>query len=593
MVNKLILLFASIIVLVVGSLTFISSKMLENESFKSNVNSTESNLNIVNKNLEKFRSEIDQMSLPPLQFEQLILALRNEPGDYASKLYLEDYVRQLYYSRDDIEAIYLYLIDQRKYYYISRQDQDIRVRVLYDAQGKVSESAWFRSALDSLENRETQSMLVQPPADHAYGIDTKRTFMAYHRVLRNLSDRRAEAVMSFYFNPSGRDRVVGDIPVSDGEFIAYVDEKNTPYYWNDADFFRSAAAGSLYARMNRGEGQGRFDWEYGGEKYLVVFDRLETDGWKLIKAIPYGKISRAAQTNRLYSYAIGGVFLLVSLLLVTFVSGAITRPLKRLSQKMNRFGEGFFDVEVEVKGRDEIAHLANRFNMMVARTNDLINERYRMKLVEKSAILKALEAEINPHFLYNALQAISTKALKSGMTDITDMVDALALTLRYSISGKDVVTLREELKHIRHYFTLQKARFGDRLQVVYDLGEEAYGLEIPKLSVQSLVENAVKHGLEKVSYAVTISIRHARRGGEHVITVADNGPGIPPEKLEQILRSLQTEWEDRETDSLGLKNVHTRLQLIFGDRARLEIRTDTSGTEMSMLLPGEEGTEHV
>ncbi len=174
---------------------------------------------------------------------------------------------------------------------------------------------------------------------------------------------------------------------------------------------------------------------------------------------------------------------------------------------MNRFSGGDFDAEAEVKGRDEIAYLSRHFNQMVRRTNDLINERYKMKLVEKNAILKALEAEINPHFLYNALQAISTKALKNERYDIADMVDALALTLRYCISGKDIVQARAELKHIENYMSLQKARFGSRLQVTYAWDEPLMELEIPKLSIQTLVENSIKHALEKVSSTVTIDIR--------------------------------------------------------------------------------------
>jgi two-component system sensor histidine kinase YesM len=581
--GKLLLLFASIIVLVVGSLTYISFSMLENESFKSNVSGTGSNLGIVNKNLDKFLSEIDQFSMPQLQFEQLTLAIRNEQADYASQLYLEDYVRRLFYSRSDVEGVYFYLVELQKYYYISRQDSDIRVRVLYDSDRKIPSSPWYRETLASPQYRTVQSLLV--PTETGYAVNAKAAFMGYHRVLRNLSDRKPEAMISFFFNPSVRDQIIKDIPVQGGEHVVHVDAKNQPYYWNDARFFEDMVHSDFFRRLDGTPGQNRFDWSDGGQKYLILYNRLDPVGWKLIKAIPYEEINRAARTNRLYSYAIGLVFLSVSLLLVTIISNAITRPLKQLSRKMNRFGDGFFDVEVEVKGQDEIAHLATRFNSMVTRTNDLINERFRMKLVEKSAILKALEAEINPHFLYNALQAISTKALKSGMTDITEMVDALALTLRYSISGKDIVTLREELRHIEHYFTLQKARFGDRLQVVYELAQEAYGLQIPKLSVQSLVENAIKHGLEKVTSTVTIVIRYSRREGEHVISVADNGPGIPPDKLADIRASLQMEWEEQERESIGLKNVNTRLQLIFGGEARLEILSDVTGTEMRMVLP--------
>lgn len=585
LVNKLILIFASIIVLVVVSLTFISYRMLANESFDSNVSGTGSNLGIVQKNLDKYLLEMDQMSAPQLEFEKLMFSIFHEREDYASQLFLGDYIRRLYYSRQDMEGVYLYLIDQRKYYYISRRDADIRVRVEYDPDGRIPETEWYKNALESPKNRSMQSLLV--PADPGYPIDASHTFMGYHRILRNLADREPAGIVSFFFNPAVRDEIVGDIPLAPGEHAAYADADDTPYYWDDAAFFGKMRDGDFFERLDEAGSGGRFDWYDGERKYLVIYNRQATDDRKLVKAIPYEEINRAARTNGLYSLTIGLVLLLFALALVMVVSNAITRPLKTLSSKMNLFGDGFFDVEVEVKGRDEIAHLANRFNMMVTRTNELINERYRMKLVEKNAILKALKAEINPHFLYNALQAISTKSLKNGQPEITDMVDALALSMRYSISGKDVVTLREELRHIEHYFTIQKARFGDRLKVVYELKPEAYPLEIPKLSVHSLVENAIKHGLEKVSDAVTITIRYAKRDGEHVISVANDGPGIPDDRLAEIRRLLETDWEERESESIGMKNVHSRLRMMMGDRARLEIRTSDSMTEIGIVLPDE------
>ncbi|MNM90191.1 Sensor histidine kinase YpdA [compost metagenome] len=222
---------------------------------------------------------------------------------------------------------------------------------------------------------------------------------------------------------------------------------------------------------------------------------------------------------------------------------------------------------------------------MVIRTNDLINERYKMKLIEKNAILKALEAEINPHFLYNALQAISTKALKSGEYEVADMVDALALTLRYCISGKDIVYAREELKHIDHYLALQKARFGSRLEVNVDWEESLQELQIPKLSIQSLVENSIKHAVEKVSEPVTVTIRAELEGSRACISVHDNGPGITEVRMKQILESFETQWEDQEGENIGLKNLNTRLKLLYGDDAELVIQSDGSGTTMMMLIP--------
>ncbi|MNE37894.1 Sensor histidine kinase YpdA [compost metagenome] len=240
---------------------------------------------------------------------------------------------------------------------------------------------------------------------------------------------------------------------------------------------------------------------------------------------------------------------------------------------------------------------------MVERTNELINERYKMKIVEKNAVLKALEAEINPHFLYNALQAISTKALKNNNDDIVEMVDNLALTLRYCISGRDVVLASEELRHIERYLALQKARFGSRMQVVYEWDDSLLELRIPKLSVQTLVENCIKHALEKVSATVTIRIEAHITPAYSVISVMDDGPGITAERLEEVLGSLQIQWDEEsraeasgaegEHESIGLKNLNTRLKLLYGDEAGLLITSEGNGTQMDILLPRGGQGQHV
>lgn len=589
LVNKLILLFSTIIILAVGSLTGVSYLVIERESIDHTIGSNLNNLMLVNQNFVKYFDEIEQLSLPQIKYDDIIHAIKNVDTDYASRIYLEDYLRTLFYSRTDLEQIYLYLIDEHKYLYVTRENYNVTVRAGIDE--KIPDQTWYKQALASDKNRAIQSLVF--PANTGYDLPSKKSFMAYHRVLRSLVDRKARAVLSFYFNDSAKDEIIKDVPFQRGEHLMFLDSSGVPFYLDNQDFYIKIRNSGFLEKIREEQDRGRFVWTVQDKRYEVIFNVDEKDGWQLIKLIPYEEITRTAHTASRISFLIGLGFLALSILLVTLTSNAITRPLKKLSQQMNLFGTGAFDAETEVKGRDEIAFLSRRFNLMVKRTNELINERYRMKLVEKSAILKALEAEINPHFLYNALQAISTKALKSGEDEIADMVDALAQTLRYCISGKDRVRVREELKHVERYLTLQKARFGSRLRVVSDIDDSLMDLEIPKLSIQSLVENSIKHALEKVTTAVTIFIRIHLEPEHAVISVRDDGPGIPPDRLEEILRTFRTEWEDREGDSIGLKNLHARLQLIFGDEARLEIATDETGTEMRMMIPRGGSHNHV
>lgn len=584
LVNKLILFFSTIIILVVGSLTVISYQMIQKESVTYRMSGTANNLMLVNQNLEDYLKGIEQLSLPQIGYDDLIRAIVNEEEDFASKMYLEDYLRNLFYSRrSDLSGISLYLIGQGKYYSITQEAYDIKLKVGYE--GQVPYQDWYQHAMKSPSNRSYQSFL-DPESVPVYDTVSDPGFMAYHRVLRSIASREPRAVISFYLKPSVKDEIMKDIPFQEGEHLYFLDPDNVPFHADDLDFYNRMKEEGLLEKINRPQGgESPVTFELNDNKYLMVYDIGPEEGWKLVKPIPYSSIYEAARKTRNLSYFIGLLFLIASVILVTLISNAITQPLKKLSHQMKRFSEGTFDAEAPVKGRDEIAYLTRHFNRMVIRTNDLINERYKMKLVEKNAILKALEAEINPHFLYNALQAISTKALKSGDFEVADMVDALALTLRYCISGKDIVYAKEELKHIDRYLALQKARFGSRLNVAVEWEDSLMDFQIPKLSVTSLVENSIKHAVEKVSGEVRVLIRAELEEKQAVITVEDNGPGIPPARMEEILESLRTEWEEQEGENIGLKNLNTRLKLLYGEEAGLHIQSGDTGTKMTMLIP--------
>lgn len=599
--NKLILLFTIIIILVVSSLTYISYGMLQKESVNNSIASTSNNLLLVGRNLESYLNGIEQLSLPQISYDEFTYAILHESEDYGSKMYVEDYLKNLYFSRNDLEAVYLYVIKEHKYYYVTKENYNITVRV--SEHPSIENLSWYKRALESPYNRSYQSFVEEAPAGDSsidYPVNKDKAFMGYHRLLRSIVSREPQAVLSLYLNSSVTDEIMKDIPFSTGEHLMYISPDNEPFTVDDKEFYQGSRKAGLLDLLTPAK-NGRVTWPYSGQKYLVIYDISQKEGWKLVKPIPYKEIYEAATTTRKLSVAIGLLFLIVSVVLVSFTSNRITHPLKNLSLQMKRFSTGSFDAEAVVEGKDEIAYLSRHFNKMVEKTNELINERYKMKIVEKNAVLKALEAEINPHFLYNALQAISTKALKNNNDDIVEMVDNLALTLRYCISGKDVVQAREELRHIERYLALQKARFGNRMQVVYAWDESLMELRIPKLSIQTLVENCIKHALEKVSSTVTIRIEAHVTPTHSVISVLDDGPGISAERLDQVMNSLQIQWEDRDSDaeegegneSIGLKNLNTRLKLLYGEEAGLGIYSSNAGTQMDMRLPRGGVGQHV
>lgn len=589
LVNKLILLFTSVIILVVGSLTIISYQMIERESVNHSIASTTNNLLLVNQNLEDYLEGMQQLALPQLRYNDIMNAIANENRDYASRMVIENYLRSMFYSRNDLEAIYLYVADRHQYYVVTRETYNITVRQGMNTD--IPKLSWYKEAMASTKNESFQSF-VGSRSDMGY-VAPQASFMAYHRVLRSIASRHPQAVLSFYYNTSAVDDIMKNIPLGKGDHVMLLSPERVPFYVDSLPLYERMRDSGVLTQIGQGE-SGRVTWSdrSGSQEYLVVYDVGKKEGWRLVKPIPYRQIYEAATTTRNWSYVIGILFLGVSIILVTLTSNAITSPLHKLSTQMKRFSTGDFGATALVQGHDEIAYLSLHFNEMVQRTEELINERYRMKLVEKNAILKALEAEINPHFLYNALQAISTQALKREMFDMADMVDALAQTLRYSINGKDIVVAREELQHIERYMGLQKARFGTRLRIELEWEDTLLELRIPRLSVQTLVENSIKHALEKVSSDILIVMSAESSSTDATITVRDNGPGISEDKLRQVLDSFEEKWEERESEHIGLKNLNTRLKLLYGDQAGLFIHADETGTEIQMRIP-QGGSSHV
>lgn len=581
LVVKLIFLFTSIIIAVVISLTFISYEIMKKETIDQIITSNTTNLRLVNKNFEKYFHEISQNSFPYAHYDNFMNAVANESDDYVQRTYLEEQLKTLISSYRDINSVYLYIPKQNKYYYTTYINNDLMVNVNYGQD--FTKLSWYKKLMDSTNYTYIQSLRV--PEKSGYEISGNDLFIVFHRVLRNIADRVPMAVVTFSINSIEKNDLLNDLQLKSGERVILMDASNRLFYTDLNKEIGILKNKDFLNHIDNKNDHYNFYYSIDGNKYLVIYDISDNDNWKLIKLIPYSQVSKSADINSSISISIGAIFVLLSVILVLITSSSITKPLKKLSKKMTAFGKGDFDTQVHIKGNDEIAHLSDKFNEMVVRINDLVNEQYKMKLVEKNAILKALEAELNPHFLYNALQAISTKALKSEANEVGEMIDALALTFRYCINGVDVVKVKDEIKHIENYLKIQKARYGDRLEVVYDLEDAAMEFDIPKLSIQCLVENSIKHALETMSSASLILVRVESYGSNARIIVKDNGPGIDEEKLNEITESMNHEWTDGEYQSIGLKNLNTRLKLIFGDQAEITIKSDEHGTETSIIIP--------
>lgn len=578
LVNKLVLLFSIVILLVIVLQTLYSYHIMKTESIKYIVQSGYSNLEMVNQNITHYLLDIDELTTPQLNYSRLMAAV-SERNDRSSHIYLEDYIRNLFYSRKDIEAIYFYIVNTQKCIFIVR-NQNINIRVNTIQLDHIQNKSWFRYLVDSGSYSHFQSLVSKK--DLGYGYDSDTCFLAHHRALREIATKECVATITVLYNRKIRDEILNDIPLGYGEGIV-LSLADDPLYYSGGLYTSGLYTDAIRSRK-RTVGNSCYDFFLDGRQYMTIYNQSEYLNLRLAKVIPYAKINRSARNMTKVNLTIGLLFFSSSLGLVVFLAKAISKPLKELTRYVTDFGNGELHEQFEVRGNDEIANLATQFNIMITKIDALINSEYRLKLAEKSAVLKALEAEINPHFLYNALQAISTMALKSGAGDVYDMINALAYSFRYCISGQDIVDIAEELHHIENYLAIQKARFGDRLLVTYEIEPQALDIKIPKLSIQTLVENSIKHAIELTSKPVEITIKCSVSENRFFAVVKDNGPGIGEEKIQKIMQSFTQRKHNG--NSIGLKNLYSRLKLIYGDKAELSIRSN-NGTEICFIIPME------
>jgi len=576
---RFLLCFTAMMVLVFVALSILIYSLLYQKSVNDYTYNISSNLRLVNLTLQDYFDRIERLLIPDENSDQIVYAAKNTPN-VEHKKRIDGYLRTLAYSQDDIEGVYFYILKDEKYYYIDKTEEEYVVRTGFNS--KMRYYAWFQKAL--LNPSQGHFQALNYVSDTGYFFNSSCA-LAYHKTINDNETGETVAVVSIYFSSDEMNARISNVDSPKGAYFMLLGKTFEPYYISNTQLFYVYKNVDFQSHIKNGQVKNAFLWNYEGDEYYTIFDFTQISPLKLIMMIPMTEVARTANSIRGIIWIIGSVFTVLIVVVMFFLTRSFTRPLESLTNSIVSFGEGNLETKVSVRGHDELAILAEQFNLMAVRINHLITEKYELKLEEKRAILRALEAEINPHFLYNALQAISTEALKDGNEKVYEMVNALAATFRYCLNDPSIVMCQQEIQYIRNYLLIQKARFGERLQVDFFVDETYNNVLIPKLSVQSLVENAVKHALERSDVTVTIVIRISAEDETLLISVENNGPDIPYDRLQKLRRLLTEDWNKAQSKHKGLKNIDTRLQMMFGEESRLHIHSKEGYTRFFFRIP--------
>ncbi|MEW9052701.1 MAG: histidine kinase [Neobacillus sp.] len=336
------------------------------------------------------------------------------------------------------------------------------------------------------------------------------------------------------------------------------------------------------------------------QEYMVTRQTSYETGWSLIILTPIRALTEGVSILRagiILSGIIGFIIFFISTFLL---STYITRPIIKLTETMQQASTGSLTMNPSVTTVNEIKELNSTYNQLVKETNHLIKMVYEKEITRSRSELKALQAQINPHFLFNTLDALRWTLEDKGEEDLAEFVVSMSELFRYTITKQtdgDWVTIKEEIHHIENYMEIIKMRFGDHLKWKLNLPAEWEKVKIPKLLIQPLVENAVLHGAGNTARDCTISVSILSPADPDYlqIVIADDGPGISQEKLERIRQAMRSGEviSQNKGNGMAISNVHKRLELYYQDRLKsgLAIMSEVGrGTSVSFVIPvnGEE-----
>lgn len=545
--------------------------VVQEQTFSAAQNAFDSSAVSVQQVLDKLDEVLDILTADPLVYTMA----SNDPDDYT-------YIRRLEDS-DQLAQTFLHL---RKLSGVTQIRLYVNNGYLYTASqssitqaGEVAGSDWYEAASrSSRRSWFSPADLGDQPEEERQRFSSTQVIYDPRSVMEPLAILRVDADAAYV-------RQVLDSPpvVEDGTLMLLRGTR-----------VLCASGGRLAADVQAGlapllPAPGR-DWspvEWAGRRYYAQCRTLEGSDWTIASILPAAGVFRLSHELRREMLGIVVLLGIAAYLLAYRISRSTLERISRLAKTMETVEQGDVMTRLDPEGSDEIAQLMDGFNRMMDRIDRLMEERVEYARQIKHLELKALQAQINPHFLYNSLDIINCTAISRNVPEISRMVRSLGQFYRASLSqGKEVISLEDEIRHAQLYVDIQNMRFDGRIHVEWDLDGSAGRCQVIKIILQPLIENAIIHGIfETPSKTGTIRVRTKREGGVLRITIRDDGAGM--DDATRLANFSPTPPGGAEAKGgYGVRNICDRLRIIYGEPYGLFCESAPGqGTAVTVLLP--------
>ena len=451
---------------------------------------------------------------------------------------------------------------------------------------------WFAAAVDRIENLHfstphVQNLFEDPDYRYRWVVSLSRQV----ELTRAGSIEGGVLLVDMSF--SGIEQICKDVELASSDGYLYLIDGDGEIIYHPRQQLIYAGLLEENNRTAAGYEDGSHAETFGGAKRQVTVKTVGYTGWKLVGVVPADNIwDNYGQLLLFFLFVV-----LFSIFLLVFVnlhlSERISVPIKTLERAVKELEAGQEEVDIDVSGPYEIERLGHSIRSMVSTMRHLMDDIIEQEAQKRRSELDVLQSQINPHFLYNTLDSVVWMTENGRTDEAILMVTSLARFFRISLSrGSNIIPIADELEHARHYLTIQKMRYKNKFSAVIAAEDGVEGLYTIKLIVQPILENAIYHGMAYADVDGEITVRARRDREDVVIEVADNGPGMPEETVERLLDQSYAAAPGTKGSGIGLRNVHQRIRLTFGEEYGLAIHSEPdAGTTVCIRLPVLEGPE--
>ena len=454
----------------------------------------------------------------------------------------------------------------------------------------VGEEEWFVNALNKTENIHFTRPHVQKLFEK--GNNGYKWVISMSRAVEITNGGSTEqAILLIDMVYQGLDSVLDEVSLGNGGYIYLIDSTGE-IIWHPK--FELIASGRVKENnlVAATYSDGSIEEEFNNTARTVVIKTVGYTGWKLVGVIKGTGISLNTIKTRLFIVFVIFLIVFIVVFINSYISFRVTDPIRELEKSVKKLEEGNLDADIYMGGSYEIQHLGKSVQDMKYRIKGLMQDIVTEHEEKRKSEFDSLQAQINPHFLYNTLDIIVWQIENEKQSEAVHTVTALARFFRLSLGkGKNIVTVKAEIEHVKNYLMIQHMRFKNKFDYEFEIEEDVLELSSLKLMLQPLVENAIYHGMEFMDGDGLIKIKAWREADELYLSVTDNGLGMTEDKVSLVLGGKSNSGNGRGS-GIGVKNVNERIKLYFGEDYGLKIDSEPDvGTTIIIHLPAKKYEE--